>query len=123
MPVSVDQDDGTRARYAGHQKLVRGRRHDLGREPLRISLIPMSVIAVPEQHGVDMAIPETGKQIHAFGRDDFGVVRHNQRSNLANRFDPFALDEDHAIRERRPAEAINQASANQGGQPPGWPRR
>ena len=102
-----------RAGHAGHEQLMRGRRHDLGPEPFRISLVPMRVVAVPEQHGVNVAIPEAGKHVHAFGGDHFGIFGDGQGSDLADGCDAFVVDQDDAVCERRPAETIDQPAADQ----------
>ena len=74
----------------------------------------MRVIAVPEDHGVDVAIPEAGEHVHSFGRNHFGIFWHGEGSDLADRGDAFAVDQDDAVREGRPAETVDQAP-DQGG--------
>ena len=98
---------------SGHQELVRGRGHDFGAEPFFVGLVPMSVIAVTEDHGVNVAIPESRQHIHALGRDYFRVLRDRQGTDLADRGNPFALDQDDAVRERRAAKPIDQSAADQ----------
>ena len=60
-----------------------------------------------------VAIPEAGQHVHAFGGNDFGIGRHVQRANRADRSDALVFDYDHAVRERMTAEAVNQPSTDQ----------
>ncbi len=101
------------AGHPGHEQLMRGSRHDLGPEPLRISLVPMRVVAVTEEHGVNVAIPEAGKDVHAFGGDHLGIFGDGQGSDLADGCDAFVVDQDDAVRERRPAETVDQPAPDQ----------
>jgi len=73
----------------------------------------MLVIAVTQERGVYVAIPEAGEHVHAFGGNDFGIGRHVQRANRADRSDALVFDYDHAVRERMTAEAVDQATADQ----------
>ena len=102
-----------RAGYAGHEQLMRGRRHDLASETLGISFVPMVVVAVAEQHGVNVAIPKAGQNRHAFGGNDFGIRRDLEGVDRADGGDALAFDHDHAVGERRPAEAVDQTTADQ----------
>jgi hypothetical protein len=72
----------------------------------------MLVIAVTQERGVYVAIPEAGQHVHAFGGNDFGIGRHVQRTNCADRSDALVLDYDYAVRERMAAEAVNQPSTD-----------
>ena len=84
-------------------------------EPNRfwISLIPMLIITVTENHRVNVAIPEARQHVHSFGGNDFGIARHWQRVDRADRHDAFAFDQDDAVRQRRPAETVNQTTADE----------
>ena len=60
-----------------------------------------------------MAIPEAGQHVHAFGGNDFGIGRHVECANGADRSDALVFDDDHAVRERMTAKAVNQPSTDQ----------
>src|SRR5262245_43019738 len=73
----------------------------------------MLVIAVTQERGVYVAIPEAGQHVHTFGGNDFGIGRDVQRANLADRSDALVFDDDHTVRERMTAKSINQSSTDQ----------
>ena len=78
----------------------------------------MPVVAVPKQHGVDMAIPEAGEHIHAFRGNDFGVCRHLKCTDCADGGNPFVFDNNYAICQRVTAETVNQTTAHKRKWPP-----
>ena len=50
-----------RTGHAGHEQLMRGSRHDLRSEDVsRISLVPMRIVAVPKEHGVNVQSQSPG---------------------------------------------------------------
>jgi hypothetical protein len=73
----------------------------------------MLVVAVPEQHRMDMRVPKSRQHIHPFGGNHFRTGRHLQFPHLADRLDSVALDQDDAVRQRRPAKPIDQSSADE----------
>jgi hypothetical protein len=73
----------------------------------------MHVIAVTEQHRVDVAIPETRQHVHAFGGNDFGIGWNLQRTDCANSLDALVFDDDYAVREWVAAKAVDQATADE----------
>ena len=95
-----------------HEELMCSRWHDLAAEARRIGFVPMHVITVTEQHRVDVAIPETRQHVHAFGGNDFGIGWNLQRTDGANSLDALVFDDDHAVRERVAAKAVDQATAD-----------
>ena len=81
----------------------------------------MRVIAVTENHGVDVAIPETGQHIHAFGGNDFRILRNRKCTDRADFRYAFAINQNDAVREwefpkssinRPPTSATVRACAN-----------
>ena len=90
-----------------------GRRgHDLAAVTRRISFIPMIVVAVTEQHGMDMAIPKPWQHVHAFGRNHFCIGRHLEFANGPDGGDAFVFDNYHAVGQWMAAEAVNEATAH-----------
>ena len=83
----------------------------------------MPVIAVAENHGVDVAIPESGEHVHPFGGNDLRIRRNRQRTDLADGGDAFAVDQDDAIGEGRPSKAVDQSPADQSRQASGGGQR
>ena len=62
---------------------------------------------------MDVAIPESGQYVHAFGRNDFGIRRYLQHADRADCSDALVFDDNDTIRERVPAKTINQTTADQ----------
>ncbi len=106
-----------RARDAGEQQLLRRRRHDHRFELRRIRLVPVGVVAVPDDHRVDVHVPEPGQDSHAFGRDHLGAGGDRERADLTDRGDPLAVDEDDAVANRPSAEAVDERAADERLQP------
>ncbi len=86
-----------RAGHAGQQELLGRSGHDDSLELGQIRLVPVRVVAVPVQHQMHVHVPQAGQHAHAFGGDHLGAARHRQRADGADRADPLALDEDHAV--------------------------
>ena len=102
------------ARDAGQQQLPCRGGHDHRPEKRRIERVPVGIVGVPVDHQVDVHVPQAGQHTHAFGRDHLGVVGNSQRSHLADGPDAFAVDEDHAVAQRRTAEAVDEGPADEG---------
>src|SRR6185312_3173597 len=93
------------------------RRHDLA-VTWRISLIPMVIIAVTQQHGVDMAIPKPRQHVHPFGRNHFCIRRHFKLAHSPVGGDALVLNDDHTVGQWVTTEAVNKAAAHDSE----WPR-
>src|SRR4030095_1815985 len=61
---------------------------------------------------MDVHVPKTWENCHAFSGNDFGTGGNGQFANTSDRFDPLALDENDAITNRLAAESIDKRSAN-----------
>ncbi len=98
---------------AGHQQLLRGRRHDHGLELGHVCLVPVVVVGVADDHRMDVHVPEAGQNGHAFRGDNLGAGGHGERSDLADGGDLVTVDEDHTVLDRRTGEAVDEGTADE----------
>ena len=97
----------------GHQQLLRGGRHDHRLELREVGLVPVIVIGVANDHRVDVHIPQAGQHGHAFRGDHLSAGRHRKRPDLADRGDLVSVDQDHAVLDRWPGEAVDERAADE----------
>jgi len=81
------------------------------------------LVAVAEPVHVHLQVPEAGQHGHALGGDDLGIRRHHDRVDRADGADALALDDDHAVHERRVAVTVHDGAAGKDQRPPGEGRR
>jgi len=111
-----------RAGHAGHEQLLCRGGHDHRFELGEVGLVPMRVVGVADDHGVDVHVPEPGEHGHAFGRDDLRARRHGERADLADGGDGLPLDEDDAVPDRRAGKSVDEGAADEGFDFRGWSR-
>src|SRR5690242_13778537 len=73
----------------------------------------MVIVTVTEQHGVDVAIPEPGQYIHAFGRNHFCIGRHLELAYGPDGGDALLLDDYYAIGQRMTTKTVDETTADQ----------
>jgi hypothetical protein len=73
----------------------------------------MRVIAVAVDLKVNVHVPQTRQHGHPFGRNQFGVFRNRQGSDLADGLNALAFDDYDAVAKRPPAVAVNQRPSGQ----------
>ncbi len=103
----------TRGRDAGHQKLFCGDRHDDIAILRRVGLEPVVVIAVAEDHEVDVHVHEAGHHRVAVGVDDFGAGRNLHGRFRTDRADGVAFDDHDRVLDRRSAVTVDQTAARE----------
>src|SRR6185503_13526183 len=79
----------------------------------RIGLVPMRVVAMAVNHQVDVHIPKTGKDSHAFSGNHFCAGRNREGADLAYGFYSFPVNDDDAVSNRRAAKPVDQRSADE----------
>ncbi len=102
-----------RAGNSRKKELLCGRGHDHRFELRRVCFVPMRIVRMPVEHGVDMHVPQSGQHAHAFGRDHFGARRNRQRTDLPDGLNFLSVDQDHAVANRRIAVPIDECSADE----------
>ena len=105
------------------QELLGGSRHDHGLELREVGLVPVAVVGVPDDHGVDVHVPEPWEHGHAFGGNDFGAGGDRERPDLTDRGDGLAFDEDDAVADGWAGEAVDERAADEGFRLAGRPGR
>jgi hypothetical protein len=92
---------------------VRGGRHHDAFGERHVRLVPVLRVGVSEPREVHVEIPQPRQHRHALGRNHLGIRRHRDAADLPNCRDPLAVDQDHAVGERRAARTVDQPSADQ----------
>ena len=98
---------------SAREQLARGRRHDFPPEARSIRRVPVLVVAVAEDHEMDVHVRETGNHGHPARVDGRRARRHGHGAARAHGDDPLPRNEDDAVLDGSTLVTIDDAPAHQ----------
>ena len=121
LDLLLDRDDVVerraevaRARDAGAEQLLRRDGHDEIGVARAVQVVPPLVVAVAEDLEVHVHVDEARHDGHAVGVDRPHARGNGDGAGRTDGGDALARDEDHAVLDRRPAVAVEDAAAGDG---------